>query len=117
MVGYQELGRQVSGSQGTPVNTSMDGSIETNNYDEGLEFEETGGAYPYTIDPAFQGEYINLTDSGDIIMEVHTISGDVVSIPLKGATGDIPVFSHDKLVFKDPNGTGTSIAGFIAGES
>jgi hypothetical protein len=117
MTGYQELGRKVAGSRGDTVRTSVDGSIETNNYSDALGFDYDGSAYPYTVNPSFQGEYVNLTSAGDVVITFTLVDGSTVDVPIAGATGDIPVLSHTEFEIKDPNSTNARIAGFVGGDS
>jgi hypothetical protein len=117
MTGYKELGRQVSGSSGEPVRTAVDGSIETNNYSDAIGFNFDGSTYPYTVNPSFQGEYLNLTEAGNVEIVFTLVNGTTITIPVRGATGDIPVLSHTEFTINDPNNTGSRIAGFVAGDS
>lgn len=110
----EQFSTPVRGSAGDPVQMSQTGSLETNDYDHGDGFVVSG--YPTEINPAETIHEVVITESADIVMEVHTVGGDTFDLELRGAVGAWNRWRTDKLVFKDPNGTGAEIAGAWAGD-
>lgn len=115
-MGSEQFSQAVRGSDGTPVATSATGTIETDNYDRGVSIDEDGTTYPVAINPAFTVQVLWLTQVGDIEAEIHTNSGDVFTVPLSGGVGVVDWFEMDKVVFKDPNGTGAELTGAVGGD-
>lgn len=116
-MGSQEFSVPVRGSAGDPISTSAsNGSVETNNYDEGGTIDEDGSAYNYTVDPTETIQELIITECGNIDAEITTTSGTTFTIPLRGATLALDTVSIDSVVFKDPNGTSAALYGAWVGE-
>jgi hypothetical protein len=115
-MGSEQHSTAVRGSSAEPVSVGQTGSIETNDYDHGDGFDFSGDSSPYNINPAETIAEIIITGSGDVVMDVITIGGDTVPLPLNGGTGSFDRWNVDKIVFRDPNGTNAAVSGGWAGE-
>lgn len=115
-MGSEQFSQAVRGSAGDPVGVSQQGSLETNDYDEGDGFDFDGSAYPYTINPSEVIHELVITSADNIDAEITTVSGTTFTLPLASSTGAFDRWNIDKVVFKDPNATTARIAGGWAGE-
>lgn len=117
-MGSQQGSQAIRGSSAEPVGVSQTGSIETNDYDHGSEFDVEGtGAYPHTINPAETiDELLIMTSGTKIVASITTTGGDVIDLPLVGGEGSIDSYNIDEVTLKDPDGTGDRTAGGWAGE-
>jgi phage baseplate assembly protein gpV len=115
-MGVEQFSQVVAGSNGGPVATSTQGTVQTDNYGNGDAFDYDGSAYPYSIDPAETIQELTITAAGDIIVRITTVDGDTFDLPLAGSVGVWDKWSIDSVEFRDPNGTTARIAGGWAGE-
>ena len=115
-MGAEQFSTPVRGASGDAVSVAASGTIETDNYEHGDAFDFDGSAYPYEINPAAVIEEIVITTAGDVVAEITTVGGDTVPLALAGGSGAFDKWSTDKITFRDPNGTGSRIAGGWAGE-
>lgn len=110
----------VGGQQGASIQTTEQGSIQTNNYPHGGAFSHDGSNYPYTLDAGSEGinllQAIHLTTAGDIVMEVTNEAGETFKVPLNSTIGEWSDWEMSKVVFRDPNGTAADLDGSWAGE-
>lgn len=116
-----ELSRTVTGSQGTAVRTTEDGSIATDNYPFGGSFAYDGSTYPYTLDTANLTDpdilqAVTFTEAGDVDMEVTTTLGDTFTVRLAGTVGEWSNWEVESVTFKDPRGTAAPLYGSWSGE-
>ena len=115
-MGSQQFSTAVRGSAGDPINVSGTGSLETNDYDQGAAFDYDGSAYPYSLNPAETIDSLIITETGDIVARITTVSEAQFDLPLAGGSGVIDDYNIDTVEFRDPNGTTARIAGGWAGE-
>lgn len=112
--------QRVSGQDPTgdysPVSVTTGGTVQTNNYSAAGGFDYDGSAYPYTVNPSETIQFLHITQAGDIVAHVTTVSGDTADIPLAGGSGVIDWLEIDSVEFRDPNGTTARIAGSWGGE-
>lgn len=97
------------------VRSVVESVVETNAYVDGQAIDEDGSAYPYTVDPAWSIQEINLTDVGDVVAEITTVGGSTFDVPLESRIGSYDHWVVDSITFKDPNNTGHALKGAVAG--
>lgn len=113
----EQFSAPVRGAAGTPLQTTEQGSMQTDNYDHGGAFEFDGTAYPYTVDPVDRLiQEVMLTDAGDIDMTVETIHGDTFTVRLADTVGRWQIWEIESLTFEDPRGTAAPLYGAWGGE-
>jgi len=112
--GVDEFSQTVRGNNGV-LATSATGTVETDNYATGGDYELAGGEM---LNPAAIIQELTVTKVGDksLRLLIHTTGGDTIDYPHQGGT-----FVHDKVQIdsievKDPNSTGATIAGIWVGE-
>jgi hypothetical protein len=107
----------VSGTGGR-LRTAATGVMETDNYPHGGSVEVTAAAdYPTTLNPAETIQEINVTQNHpSIVIELHTTGGSTFEAFHGGTTGSRDKFETDKIVLKDPDGTGETVSFDWAGE-
>lgn len=115
----EQFAQPVRGSGGTAIQTNARGTMETDNYSNGGAYAAgggTGNAFPFPVNPAETMQEITFTAASSHVVEVHTTGGDVFDLRMEGSLGVWDKWEVDKLVFKDPKGTGDLICGGWAGE-
>jgi len=117
-MGQQQHASTVQGTNGV-LQTAATGTMETDNYAHGDDFEaggSTGNSFPFAINPAETMQELTFTNASSHVVEIHTTGGDVINLRLEGNVGVWDKWETDKLVLTDPNGTGDLICGGWAGE-
>lgn len=103
---------RIDGSNERAVSVST--SVQTDTYSRGDSFD--GPALPYTINPTETVEQLLLSIVGaEIDVEVTTVDGDVVTIPVDTKT-TLDSYSAETVVLRDPGGNAPRVAGGWAGE-
>jgi hypothetical protein len=114
-MGSEQFSQAVRGSSAEPVSVGQTGSLETNDYDNGDAFDASGADLPLAVNPAETIHELIVTRSPDDgFVEIHTVGGDVLDLPLAGGTGSFDRWNIDKIVLK--SSSGGRISGGWAGE-
>jgi len=71
--------------------------------------------YPIVIDPDFTIREIVLSKSGEVDIEVNSVSGNFFEIPLNGNVISTDKFNADKIVITDRSNNSDLILGYVAG--
>lgn len=119
-MGSQEFAQAVRGSGSDPIATTASSAFEVDNYNEADSFTVGNGtnAYPLTLDPPEDIQYLIITETGsDIRADITTVSGTTVSdFHLRGAGLSLSSLEIANITFKDPNATGAATFGMWIGE-
>lgn len=115
-MGSKEFAQAVRGSGAEPINTSANSAIETDNYDTGEGFDFDGSDYPYTVDPSFTAEIMQLMETDDILIQITTVKGNTFDFKPVGGTGIVDWVSIDHIDIEDPEGTGARVVGVLGGD-
>jgi hypothetical protein len=116
-MGVEQFSQTVRGSDGT-LRTNATGVMETDNYPHGgAERASSASDYPKEVNPAETMQVIDVTaNDASIVIEVHTTGGDVFEGWQEGTVGERDTWEVDKIVLRDPNGTGATCSFDWAGE-
>jgi len=117
-MGDKQFNNTVSGTGGT-LATNTTGTVETDNYANGGDYAaggDSGTSFPLAVNPAATMQEITFTAAGNHVVDIHTTGGDVISLRMASSLGVWDKWEVDKLVLRDPDGTGELICGGWAGE-
>jgi hypothetical protein len=115
-MGVEEFTTTVAGRSGRPVATAPNGTIQTDNYEEVLSVEDDGTGYPLTVDPSFLVQESVVIEVGDVDAEITTNSGTTETVRLHGKPLTLDTIVTEKVVFRDPRGTGAELTALFIGE-
>jgi len=112
-MGRPQFLQEVGGDSGSPISTSTEGVVETDNYSHGDAFAFDGDDLPQTVDPVEVIQELNLTlTGGDTELEITTTGDDTFVLQMQGTSA-----SFDKWEITEFDVLGTSdVAGAWAGE-
>jgi len=112
-MGRPQFLQEVGGDSGSPISTSTEGVVETDNYSHGDAFAFDGGDLPQTVEPDEVMQELNVTSSGsDSVLRITTSGDDTFDLELHGGTG-----SFDKWEITSFEVRGSSnVSGGWAGE-
>jgi hypothetical protein len=112
----EQFSQAVRGSGAEPISTNTNGTVQTDNYQNGGTFEYDGSAYPYSLNPAETIQQLSFTESGGVYARITTIQGETFDLALNGTVGSWEGWEIDSVEFRDPDATAAALAGGWAGE-
>lgn len=114
-MGRPQFLQEIGGDGGQAIATTTKGTIETDNYSNGSDFQLSGGE---TLDPAETIQELTVTRTGDATLQLllNTVGGDQIDYPHNGGTFVSDKIEIDSIEVQDPGATGESITGVWVGE-
>jgi len=103
--------KRVQDSDGNQVAPATERAAR-GNYPAGDSFAGGGGT---TVSPGETIHEIVVTISGQLTLELTTVAGDTIPLPLDGAVGSFDSWEVSEFTIKDPQGSGDTAEGAWAG--